>query len=811
MTDPDDQCTIEASFALLELCLEQLSSIAPVEHVSGLLDLLPEISAQAQRLILVELIKYDLASASESGIARSLEFYWPECGEILPQELIPFDLVLEEVQLRRAAGEKPKWADYRQRFPDLADTIGKWLAGGDTQGFSGATSKVPELPVGQLVDDFQVLKQLGQGAFARVYLARQQSMQRLVALKATSRGSEEPQALSQLDHANVVRVYDQREIADPPTILLYMQYLAGGTLADCIKQVRDLPPATWSGKHILDSINKNLLEASQTVPEQSVIREQIAQLEWAEVVAWIGIQLAEGLGYADGKGVLHRDVKPANILLSAEAIPKLADFNVSCSGLSGRAGAAAYFGGSLAYMSPEQLQVADPRDDKQADQLDGRSDLYALGIVLWELWQGRRPWTLGDLASSWTEAVQLQRDVRKVDFETIHPSKTAAERVLEKVLRSLLEVDPDSRPKSGKEAAARLKLAFYPELANRFEPAPRSLSGWLLRIPVLLISAIIIFGPNTAASRFNYEYNDHRFKNEYGHEADATDDSDGEAGTNDTHASHNSVNLESAEELERDLFGAEPRVAAMAGESDDLNEAASEEGLTMREETAAPEPAQDSLIYRYFVVLAMWVNGVVFPLGALLFLIIVLPLAHIVHRAKQGQIAISSEVTQLWNIGNRASQICGVLWAVSGVIFAYSMMTNFAEFGVVDAFHFFISLVLCGGVAWIYPYFGMTLLSLLVYYPKVIAPAMEDPEFEQRCARIRRHSFWYLLSAAAIPLTAVGLLVFRDRLDKALILLGVCITGLGLVVAFFAYQKLEETMQQYAKVLGEKDKKRITI
>lgn len=783
----EDENTIEASFALLEICLEQLTEIAPVTTPEQILQLIPDVTVSARRLILVELLKFDLATAAEAGTPRTLEFYWPMAGEILPQEAIPFDLVLEEVQLRRAAGDKPRWDDYRQRFPDLADTIGKWLAGGDTQGATGVPGKVPELPVGQVVDDFHVLKLLGQGAFARVYLARQQSMHRLCALKATSRGSEEPQALSQLDHANIVRVYDQREINDPPTILLYMQYLAGGTLADCIKRVRDLPPAMWDGKKILESIDQNLLDASQTAPEQSNVRQQIAKMEWAEVVAWFGIQLAEGLDYANGKGVLHRDVKPANILLSAEAIPKLADFNVSCSGLSGRAGAAAYFGGSLAYMSPEQLEVADPTNSREANELDGRSDLYALGIVLWELWQGVRPWTLTDIASSWTEAVAMQQNIRRSPLAPRRPAQTAAERVLEKVLRGLLSVDPADRPRNGKETAARLRLAFYPELANRFEPAPKSLAGRLLSYPVLLISAILIFGPNTAAATFNYFYNQERVHSDYCPlQINASPLSN-----------HFEAKNEAEQAIDSTLPVANPETPVAIPRAD----AASE----VNSRCSTP-------IHIHFKWISDCVNFTVFPLGAVLFLIIILPIAATVTRAREGIHASSKHIATLWGIGLRATLICGVLWFVSGCVFAIGMYRAFPGlFHQTDAFHFLISLVLCGGVAWIYPYFGMTLLSLLIYYPKVISPSMSDPDFAARSQRLRRQNSLYLVSAAAIPLIAIGALVAREDIPKELVIAGICITAIGLSFAYFAHQRIDETLRQYDRVLGDREKERVSI
>ncbi|HBE70217.1 MAG TPA: protein kinase [Planctomycetaceae bacterium] len=581
-------------------------------------------------------------------------------------------------------------------------------------------------------------------------------MQRLVALKATNRGSQEPQALSQLDHPNVVRVYDQREIGNPPTILLYMQYVAGGTLADCVKLRRQLSDqaAMPSGELILRSIDQNLLAASQLVPEQSSIRREVMQRNWAEAVAWIGVQLADGLGYADSKGVLHRDVKPANILLSAEAIPKLADFNVSSAGIDGRAGAAAYFGGSLAYMSPEQLKVADPLAPAEAACLDGRSDLYSLGIVLWELWQGQRPWQLDELPSNWNEAVAGQQRARTETLQLTHAPESAAERVLHRTLSSMLEVEPDSRPRDGHEASGRLKLALHPELAHRFEPASNSLAGWLLRLPVLLVALVLVFGPNTAASVFNYAYNHSRMK---------------------------------------DIDPAfQPSENDVEGDSQGQTKPASEPSLLI------PGIEQD---FRY---VANIVNATVFPLGGILFLWLVWPIAKTLSAVEKGRAPTAHQLRRLLLCGNHATLICGILWSVSGIVFAGFFASMHSEFDLDDAFHFFISLVLCGGVAWIYPYFGMTLVALLVYYPRAVSITMNDPEFPLRREAIRRHSKWYLLSAAAIPLAAIGLLVFSEQEHALYIQVGVVVTGLGLYAAFVAYQKLEQTLIQLDAVLGDR-------
>ena len=140
---------------------------------------------------------------------------------------------------------------------------------------------------------------------------------------------------------------------------------------------------------------------------------------WPETVCWLGVCLANALDYAHRRGVLHRDVKPANVLLTAEASPKLADFNVSFSSKLDGANPAAFFGGSLAYMSPEQLEAFNPASAREAGDLDGRSDLYSLCIILWELLTGRRPFRDDGLGENWARTLAGMTEQRRAGVNPV--------------------------------------------------------------------------------------------------------------------------------------------------------------------------------------------------------------------------------------------------------------------------------------------------------------------------------------------------------------------------------------------------------
>ena len=367
---------------------------------------------------------------------------------------------------------------------------------------------IDDIAVGDSIDDFDLLTTLGAGAFARVFLARQRSMQRLVAVKISADHGSEPQTLAQLDHDYIVRVFDQRLIDEQSLKLLYMQFLPGGTLLSVLKWVRETPQAKRSGRLLLDAVDAAMEEKGEIRPTDSSVRAEIARLSWPETVAWLGRRLAEALAYADGRGVLHRDVKPANVLLTSEGVPKLADFNISFSRNVGGASPVAYFGGSLSYMSPEQLEACHPSRDTTAAELDTRSDIYSLGIVLWELLTGRKPFddqgAIGGDATTLDAMIDRRTNGLAANaYDFLPPDCPAA---LRRVLTTCLAPDREDRWASGNELAKQLDLCMDQRARDLVDPPPHS---WRLRLRRVsfLIAAMAMGIPNLLASLYNIHHN----------------------------------------------------------------------------------------------------------------------------------------------------------------------------------------------------------------------------------------------------------------------------------------------------------------
>jgi eukaryotic-like serine/threonine-protein kinase len=476
-------------------------------------------------VLLRELIKIDLEQRWHHDCEpRQVEDYLEEFPELGPLDSVSVELIYEELQARMQAGQQITEQLLHARFPRQADHL-CWLLGGmsvpgnvtdthfvatnsDGSDVCLASPAAAGLSPGEQVDDFQLLTPLGEGTFATVFLARQLSLDRLVALKVSTQASNESRTLAQLDHANIVRVHDQRQVANPPRNLLYMEIVPGGTLRDVVAHVRETDPSERTGQLLLDSIDRHLGACGAAVPESSPPRSWLAKTPWPLAVCQLGAQLADGLAYAHARGVFHRDIKPANVLLTPEASPKLADFNISFNG--GRAGEdpADTFGGSLAYMSPEQLEASHRLLRGSPKRVREASDIYAMGILLWELVCGRRPFSDGDRKSGTLALLQRMIDQRRnVDWSVLAqqlPKDCPAS--LRKILWKCLQPCSDDRYRSAEELARALRLCLNVRCWQLLHPPSRLSTRWILRWPLFWLVAVGLI-PNALAGWFNLLYN----------------------------------------------------------------------------------------------------------------------------------------------------------------------------------------------------------------------------------------------------------------------------------------------------------------
>ncbi len=265
---------------------------------------------------------------------------------------------------------------------------------------------------GQTLGQYQIVRQLGEGGMATVYLGEQTSIGRTVAIKVLpphfmhdatfmQRFEREVKVIAELQHPRVLPVYDYGQIGGRPYIV--MAYMAGGTLADLLEK---------------------------------------GPIELDEVVRLIG-QIAEGLDHAHRKGIIHRDFKPSNVLIDQHGNAYLADFGIAKISESTVQLTGTGIVGTPAYMAPEMGQHG---------SVTPQVDVYAVGVTLYQMLTGKYPFK-GDTPLS----VMMAHATRPVpDVREARPDLPNA---ISDVVRTAMAKEPADRYQSAGELARALRAA----------------------------------------------------------------------------------------------------------------------------------------------------------------------------------------------------------------------------------------------------------------------------------------------------------------------------------------------------------------
>ncbi|CAN5855104.1 hypothetical protein BH23PLA1_BH23PLA1_31130 [soil metagenome] len=385
-------------------------------------------------------------------------------------------LIYHEYCLAVSSGRQPDPAVFLRRFPALRFRLDRLfdlyhaLPHSQQRGPTDRDDGPLDLPeVGDEIGPYRLIRELGRGGFARVYLAEQSDLEdRLVVVKITTRPTPEPWLLARTPHTHIVSVLREATTAEGLQILC-MPFLGGATLAEVLAERADPDRRKAStGLDLLADLDRTAAPEYPSARLDRPAREILASLSYPKAIAWIVARLAEALDHAQDKDVTHGDLKPSNILLAADGQPMLLDFNLSTDwreviedpqGQPG-SGSSQDAGGTLAYMAPERLEnLANPELARPSDRLDRhRADIYALGLVLREAITGAPPWVPENRPRSARKLAELLAQERKKHYSAAQkaPNENLIPTSLRPILDRCLTPKPSDRYRSARELAEDL-------------------------------------------------------------------------------------------------------------------------------------------------------------------------------------------------------------------------------------------------------------------------------------------------------------------------------------------------------------------
>jgi serine/threonine protein kinase/tetratricopeptide (TPR) repeat protein len=342
----------------------------------------------------VEPLLQEMGAAWRGGHQTSVEEFLALHPELVENPDAVLRLICEEICLREETGTEVQIEDYVKRFPRWQKEVQSLLE--CRQLMQVKTDAAVGLSHTPTLADFNLLTELGEGAQGQVYLATQPALaDRPVVLKITRCHGEEHRALARLQHTHIVPLYWAQDDVAKDRRILCMPYFGNVTLGDLFKAVKDKLPARRTGQDILDVLEKGRASSAVSLPASGPARQFLARAPYVEAVAWMGACLADALHYAHERGLLHLDIKPTNVLLAADGQPMLLDFHLARGPIRPDGVPPRGMGGTPYFMSPEQQLAMEAVCGGRpvAVAVDGRSDVYSLGLVLYQALSGQVPMT----------------------------------------------------------------------------------------------------------------------------------------------------------------------------------------------------------------------------------------------------------------------------------------------------------------------------------------------------------------------------------------------------------------------------------
>jgi serine/threonine protein kinase/Tfp pilus assembly protein PilF len=379
--------------------------------------------------------------------------------ELLATKSIVLDLAYEEYCQRCELGEAIDAAEFCRRFPPCRDSLQRLI---DVHRYLEQnpqllTDRSPRWPQpGDTFLGYRLIEELGRGAFARVFLASETALgQRRVAVKISAHGAAEAQTLGRLEHPNIVPVNSIQLDDATGLTAICMPYLGSTTLCDVLEFAFQDSNVPTRANVIAEVVNATV--GFDKTPHRTAAASLLdgSYSEWAvHLIA----QVADALAYAHDRGVCHLDLKPSNILLTSSGWPLLLDFNLS---FDDRNAGQVCAGGTVPYMSPEQLPMIVPPPPDGLAPVDARSDIFSLGVILYELLSGSLPFGSVTLDGPWETIRDEMLDRHRAGPQPL-PRDVTLDRELKQLVDRCVAFERKDRPQSADELAELLRRYVSP-------------------------------------------------------------------------------------------------------------------------------------------------------------------------------------------------------------------------------------------------------------------------------------------------------------------------------------------------------------